>query len=283
MQYCAHALSQAGIESAHQEASLLLQHVTDQSLTTLLCNLQLPLSPVESALLDTYLARRLQREPLQYILGHAIFRGRRFSVDARVLIPRPETELLVECVHRLSAQSFCGCDPLHLIDVGTGSGVIAVTLACEIAGSRTLALDISREALRVAQENARRHAVTHQVAFAQGDLVSMIGITTDAIIANLPYVRTDDRSLLAPEIANHEPWHALDGGTDGLSVVRRLCEEAPRVLKPGGYLLLEVGAAQAEDVMRTLWRAERWEHVKSEADLSGIQRVITARLVESPD
>ena len=274
-------LANAGIESSEQEARLLLQHVTNQSLTELMCNLRRPLSADELAQLQVCITRRLRGEPLQYILGYVHFYGREFMVDSRALIPRPESELLIDMARSLPAQELTdGGNPL-LADVGTGSGVIAVSLAYEFPNAWVLALDVSREALMVARRNIQRHSVSHRVDLVQGDLLNAIGMKCDIIIANLPYVCTADLPHLSREIACFEPQNALDGGVDGLSLISRLYMQAPGVLKPGGWLILEVGESQAATVVYSLSQDSRWESMTATADFRDIKRVVAARLVRT--
>ncbi len=274
-------LANAGIESSDQEARLLLQHVTNQSLTELMCNLRRPPSADELAQLQVCITRRLRGEPLQYILGFVHFYGRQFMVDSRALIPRPESELLIDMARSLPAQGLTDGGNLLLADVGTGSGVIAVSIACEFPNARVLAVDISREALMVSRSNIHRYSISDRVDLIQGDLLNMIGIECDIIIANLPYVCAADLPYLSREIACFEPRNALDGGVNGLSLITRLYMQAPGVLKPGGWLILEVGESQAAAVVHSLSQDSRWESITATADLGGIPRVVAARLVRT--
>lgn len=277
LQQTAQLLARAHIDTPQQEAHLLLRHVTGQSLTELMCNLQRTLSGDEAATLNRCVHRRLAREPLPYITGHATFRGRRINVNPHVLIPRPETELLIDVARDVVHQA-AGTEQSRLfIDVGTGSGAIALSMACELQNARILAVDVSAQALQVARTNIAAYGATHIVELVRGHLVSMIatGVKADAIIANLPYVRTGDLANLAPEISRHEPWLALNGGRDGLSLVRCLCEDALRILKPSGWLLLEIGDSQCDAVRDSLSHGE-WQCVEAIPDLAGIPRVVTA-------
>jgi release factor glutamine methyltransferase len=270
-------LTAAGNDCAGQEATFLLQEVTHQSPTEFFCNLQRTLTASETMQLEEYLARRLRHEPLQYILRSAYFYGREFHVDSRVLIPRPETELLVETV--LEALP---CLPrreggLWLADIGTGSACIAVTLACELPAVRVLAVDRSRAALQVARANIAKYAVGDRVHPVQTDLAAATAPSFGAIVANLPYIRTGEIAALSPEIARFEPREALDGGEDGLGPIRRLCAQARHALLTGGRLVLEVGDDQAEQLTHELTRDGTWDSVVTARDLRGASRVVTAR------
>lgn len=277
LQHAAQLLVHASVDSPQQEAHILMQHATGQSLTEIMCNLQSILSEDEAAVLNRCLHRRLLGEPLQYITGHAIFRGRRISVNPHVLIPRPESELLIDVAHNVVNTEFSTQPAPLYIDVGTGSGAIAVSVACECPGARVLAVDASARALQVARSNIAAHGVSGLVELVHGHLVSMVatGTRADVIIANLPYVRTSDLANLAPEISRHEPWLALDGGPDGLSLVQRLCEDALRILKPLGWLLLEIGDSQC-DAVRKMLSHSGWQRVDAIPDLAGIPRVVAA-------
>ncbi len=272
------ALTAVGNVCARQEATFLLQDVTRQSPTEFYSNLQRPLTPSEIGLVEEYLARRLRNEPLQYILKAAHFYGREFYVDSRVLIPRPETELLIDAtlglLHDLPQKGDC----LWLADVGTGSASIAITLACELPAARIIAIERSTEALHVARANVAMHSVADRVHLLQGDLIAALRPGMSAVVANLPYVRTRDIDSLSPDIASFEPSEALDGGDDGLAVIRRLCQRAPKVLLPGGRLLLEVGDNQADELAHELARDGVWDSAETTADLSGTKRIVIARL-----
>ncbi len=218
--------------------------------------------------------RRLRHEPLQHITGSAGFYGRDFTVDHRVLIPRPETEILVE---RVISQLAGANRPLRLLEVGTGSGIIAITLAREIGYAVLDAVDISAEALEVARANVRLHEVEDRVNLIQGDLGTSFGRVYDAAVANLPYIPATDAAYLQPEVRLWEPALALDGGPDGLTHVRRLFAQAPSLLLPGGLLAVEIGAGQADGVEQCLRISGHWNDIHVDSDLAGIRRVVSAR------
>lgn len=271
----------AGIDCARQEASIVLQHVTRQTPTDFFANLQRTLLPAENSQVEAIVSRRLLREPLQYILNSAHFYGREFYVDSRVLIPRPETELLIELVREILPVLPQRAAGPTFADVGTGSGSVAVTLACEIAGARILAIDSSKAALQVARINAARHSVGDRVHLLQDDLLTAVGARYSVIVANLPYVPTKDIQGLSPEVSCFEPHHALDGGADGLDAITRLCSQAAQVLDTNGWLLLEVGEGQADGVLQLLSQQHMWEPLRSVPDLRGVSRVVAGRMVGS--
>ncbi len=211
--------------------------------------------------------RRLVGEPLPYVLGWWEFFGRRFRVAPSVLIPRPETELLVE-----QALAFLGSRPLALgIDVGTGSGCIAVTLVAECPGLRMVATDLSPSALQVAARNARDHAVSHRVHFVACDLAGPFVGRFDLVCANLPYIPRP--RLAGLEVARREPALALDGGEDGLSLIRRLVTDLPRLLASGGKALLEIDETQGKAAASLALRAGVG-HVEVRKDLAGKDRLL---------
>ncbi len=276
-QSVAEKLNQAGIDDAGREATIILQHVTRQPPAEFFANLQRGLMPTERERVEQILSRRLRREPLQYILESAFFYGREFYVDARVLIPRPETELLVENVLARAPDLPCAVSP-RVLDVGTGSGAIAVTLACELENVQVVAIDRSAAALQVARANAVKHMVSDRLSFVQTDMISAVGMPIDAIVANLPYIPTADIPGLSPEVSSFEPLAALDGGTSGLELISALCLQAATLLKPGGWLFLEVGQHQAAEVAKLLSDVPIWTQTDVLRDLQGIDRIVVARI-----
>jgi release factor glutamine methyltransferase len=255
----------SGIEpgEARLEARLLAGHALGLTREALFLRQS---DETDPARLEPLLVRREAREPLAYIIGERGFYGREFFVTPDVLIPRPETELLVEAVLNPPA-------PGWVLDIGTGSGCIAVTLACERPGAQVFATDLSESALKVARRNAERHEAT--VTFLQGDLLGPLpgGLLFDVIVSNPPYISFGEKNALSPEVLG-EPHVALfDSEADGLGFYRRLATEAPAHLKPGGLLAVEVGQGQAERVAE-LWRDAGLEGVSVRNDLAGIGRVV---------
>lgn len=270
-------LASAGTEHPAREADWLLAPVLGVSPVALVMEgeRQFPPALVERAW--EFISRRAAREPLQYILGTQEFRGLEFVVTPDVLIPRPETEILVE--ETLKAVS--GLPRPVLADVGTGSGCIAISVARECPSAFILALDLSEKALAVAQTNASRHGVGRRVRFLRADLLgpcaSSGGVLFDAIASNPPYIPDGDLDRLQPEVSRYEPRLALAAGSDGLAFQRRLLAEAPSLLKPGGSLLLELGCGQAEAVLGMARLGGSWASVACRTDGAGIERVLIAR------
>ncbi|MCK9357027.1 MAG: peptide chain release factor N(5)-glutamine methyltransferase [Dehalococcoidia bacterium] len=275
------ALSAAAIDSPQQEASLLLQHVTGLTREALLSSLSTRPTADSLAHASRLLERRLRGEPLQYVLAEAWFYGRRFAVDARVLIPRPETELLVEVARTLSEGMPRLEGTLRLADIGTGSGALALTLAEEIPGCRVAACDASQPALDVARANCGSFPAGKRVQLVRCNLGAPFARVFGGVLANLPYVRSADIPLLSGEVRDHEPVFALDGGCDGLSTIRRLVADAPRLLLPEGWLLLEVGFGQADEVAGLLSSSHCWKDVQAIPDLAGIPRIVRGRRCET--
>ncbi len=268
-------LAAAGIETARAEAEWLLADATGMGRLALHLALDRPLAPAAARRFARAVARRARREPLQQILGWEGFRGLRLRVTPAVLVPRPETELLVEWALELLPAS---ASRPFVVDVGTGSGCIACAIARERAGARVLALDVSPAALAVAAANVRSLGLGDRVRLAAADLTTAIGpARVDLLVANPPYLPADLLARLAPEVRDHEPRVALAGGPDGLALVRRLVADAPRVLGPGGALVLETaGGAQASEVARLLAQAGL-EAVSVRPDLTGTDRFVAGR------
>ena len=256
---------------------MLLSRHLDLTRAALLAHPDRLLSSAEAETLAVLLARRATREPLPYILGVREFFGLCFAVDPRVLIPRPETELLVErALWLASHMSLSG--PLRIADVGTGSGCIAVALAVHLSHALIYATDVSAEALAVAQRNAAMQGVASHIRFLWGDLLSPVPQSVHLIVANLPYIPAQEWETLPPEVGRFEPRSALDGGSDGLDLVRRLLAQAPSYLLSGGALLLEVGAGQGETVTRLARAAFPQAKVELIPDLAGHARVVQVSL-----
>jgi len=258
------------------EAELLLTDITKLSRAELYLNWSRPLLPLEQAKVCAAIVRRLNGEPIDYILGKKEFMGLEFKVNSKVLVPRPETEILTEEV-LLLARKFNKKD-LKILDVGTGSGCIAVTLAKMIPSSKISAVDISDKALAVAKENAQRQGA--KIDFMQSDLFSALDLSRgkyDIIISNPPYIRSNDLAGLQVEVG-HEPKIALDGGKDGLDFYRRIVPESVNFLNDGGILALEIGFDQLQSVKDIFARANEFEVIKQAKDYSGHDRVILAKV-----
>ena len=263
-------LDKHGVESPRLNAEYLLAHVLDKKKRIdLYLEFERPLSEKERAPLRDLVKRRSEGIPLQHLLGTAEFCGRLFTSDPRGLIPRPETEQLVEFILKYSP------DAASILDVGTGSGVIAISLALALPASIVSACDLSPAALSLAQENAARHQLDARVTFFQSDLLAAVSDTFAVIAANLPYIPSADISNLSREVQK-DPLTALDGGPDGLVLVERLIAEASSRLAPGGLLALEIGHDQAERVM-VLLAANNYRDIAAHRDYQGIQRFVLAK------
>jgi release factor glutamine methyltransferase len=263
-------LEAAGIEEASLEGEVLLRHVLKVSRAGLFAGLEIPLTPAQEQGLAGLLERRLRGEPSAYITGVREFYGLEFLVAPSVLIPRPESELLVDTAFSLAR----GGEITTVADIGTGSGAIAVCLAVNLPGVTVYAVDISAAALEVARANAARHGVENRITFLRGHLLEPLPGPVDMIVANLPYVRRAD---LGP---GGEPVRALDGGADGLDIIREFCLQVAGKLRERGCLLLEVGQGQAMEVAGLLKKAFPFSEIETECDLAGIERMLAVRLTQ---
>jgi len=247
-------LARNGVESARLDAEVLLANVLDLDRIQLYVQHDRPLIPVELEGYRDALKRRARRMPVAYVTGRKEFMSLDFAVDSRVLIPRPDTEVLVEAV--ISRLAALGVDDPLVVDIGTGSGAIACAISQGLPGARLLATDISGDALEVAESNVARLGLSGRVFLAQGDLFQPTVGTEfehmDVLVSNPPYVPSRDIPSLAPEISRYEPHLALDGGPDGLDFYRRIAEGAPSRLTGRGFVALEVGDGQATSVSEIL-------------------------------
>jgi release factor glutamine methyltransferase len=269
------------IESARLDAEVLLRHVLEMDPTDFYMAIDGTLNPRAEERFRQLLRRRGRREPLAYITGRKEFWSLDFVVTPDVLIPRPETELLVEValerVRQVPAKP-----ALNVLDLCTGSGAIAVSLAKELAGSDITALDISAAALAIARLNAENHGLAARMQFAQGDLFEPLGEQGkrfDLIISNPPYVRRRDLARLAVEICNWEPVIALDGGDEGLDFHRRIVADARKYSAPTGLIALEIGEDMADAVVRLFAADGGYEPAAVYRDYAGKDRVVTARVI----
>jgi release factor glutamine methyltransferase len=259
-------LAERGVENPRLNAEHLLAHALGLKRMELYLQFDRQLTEAERAPLRDTVKRRGAREPLQHILGTAEFHGRTFLCDKRALIPRPETEQLVE----IALEMVKGKTSPKILDVGTGSGVIAITLALQLTEAEVQAADLSTDALALAAANAERHGLADRVRFHQADLLPSDDTKFDLIVANLPYIPAAEIAALSPEV-RHDPLAALDGGPDGLDLIRRLIEAAPERLTPGGALLLEIGAGQA-DAVNTLLTNRKFRDISVRSDYQNIPR-----------
>ncbi|MEE8369810.1 MAG: peptide chain release factor N(5)-glutamine methyltransferase [Dehalococcoidia bacterium] len=271
-----HLLALAGSDEANLEAELLLAHALGLDRVHLYQSLRDPIPPEGKAAYLSLLERRTAHEPTAYLLGHKEFYGLEFEVTPAALIPRPETEVLVELVIAFAGERFAG-EPFLLVDAGVGAGVIAVAIARELPQVRVIATDVSAEALALAQRNAESHGLGQRIRFLQGDLLEPLDTRAEIIAANLPYVPTATLERQPPEIREHEPREALDGGPDGLRLIDRLLRQAPQHLKAGGTLYAEIGDEQGEAALALAREAFPEAAVEIKPDLSGLDRVLVVR------
>ena len=260
------------IEDATLESELLLRHTLKISRVQLYLDLDYELNSKEEETFWHLIERRLSGEPAAYITGHREFYGFDFYVDPSVLIPRPESELLVEKALKLAQNRTMST----IAEIGTGCGAIAISLALNLPQTKIYATDISASALKVALFNCQKHGVVDRICLLQGDMLDPLPEPVDLIIANLPYVK---ESELPPVYsANFEPLLALNGGSDGLEKIRQLCRQANNKLCPDGYLLLEIGQGQRRTVTASLHSRFPSAKIEVTPDLGGIDRVVSLTL-----
>jgi release factor glutamine methyltransferase len=274
-----HALRAVAGDDASLEAQVLIAHALGVERGALLARLRDPLCQTDRRRFEGLLRRRLAREPLAYIVGKREFYGLELRCTPAALIPRPESEMLVD----LALEAIDKMPPGAVVcDVGTGTGAVAIAIAAHAPRARVVATDRSLAALRVAQENARQLAMTSRVAFVASDLLNGLG-RFDVIVANMPYVSEREWLELDPEIRCHEPRDALVGGPSGFEVVARLLDEAPAHLREDGLLAVEIGSGHGAVSMRTARRAFPRGRIEVMRDLAGLGRILTARLETSDE
>jgi release factor glutamine methyltransferase len=270
----------AGIEDPDLEADILLRHALslDGDRAHLLAILHDPLPGHAAERFETLVARRLSREPTAYIVGHREFYGLELECGPGALIPRPETELLVDIALEWLRNRQPPADAPLIVDVGTGNGALAVALAVNWPSARVVGIDTSAQALVLALRNTRRYGVADRVGFVRGDLLSPLRAKADVIVANLPYVSAGDWDRLAPEIVRYEPREALVGGVRGTETIERLLAQAPSYLSPRSLLLCEIGDRQGEELRAAAVRAfpDAWVEVRQ--DLACLDRVLYVEL-----
>jgi release factor glutamine methyltransferase len=271
-----------GVSTPRLDAEVLLAHSLGTNRAGLYARLHADLSLTQITAFQQRVYRRLQGEPVQYITGVQEFWSLEFAVDQRVLIPRPETELVVETALRLlfPVPGPLPLAPCRILDVGTGSGCLAIALATELPATEIWATDISSDALAVAATNAHRHNVHQRVRFLQGDLFAPVadqGYIFDLIVSNPPYIARHDLLTLQPEVRDWEPRYALDGGEDGLNFYRHLLAEAPRYLSTNGWLVLEIGDGQDTELLSSLEENTSFIDSFCIPDYTGRGRVVAAQ------
>ena len=255
----------------HLEAEVLVRHGLGISREQFFAELERLLTPDETTILEALIARRASEEPLAYITQHREFYSLDFAVNKHVLIPRQESELLVDLA--LDFANGLSVDSVAIADVGTGSGALAIALTHNLPNATVKAIDLSEEALNVADENARRHGVTDRVMLFLGDLLEPVSLAVDIIVSNPPYIPTGDINGLPIDV-RHEPRQALDGGPDGLDVLRRLLAQAPAKLRRGGCLLVELSPEQMAEAERLAQAAFPSAEVSHVDDLLKLARVL---------
>jgi release factor glutamine methyltransferase len=263
-------LKKHNVENSRLNAEHLMAHALDRKRIELYLDFERELTETELVPLRELVKRRSEGEPLQHLLGTVEFCGLTFLCDKRAMVPRPETEQLVELVEaRIENRES------RIVDVGTGSGVIAISLAAKFPGAKILAVDISDDALALAQENAAMLNLKDRVQFLKSCLLENVEGAFDLIVANLPYVSTQDRHTLSREVL-HDPEVALFAGKRGDELVRELIDQAPRRLHPGGLLALEIGLGQSETLLSAL-AEKNYRDICSKNDYNGVTRFIFAR------
>lgn len=261
------------------DAEVLLAATLGVSRLKLYTHFEQPVLPEELTRFKGMIQRRLKREPVAYIIGQREFWSLPFKVTRDVLIPRPETEILVaEGIKLFSSQAFPDCHP-QILEIGTGSGAISISLATELPAIAVVATDISEKALAVAGENAARHQVSHRIHFLRGDLFAPLpkGAKFHLILSNPPYISREHFSDLPPDVRDFEPSLALDGGKDGLEFYRRAFPQVSEFLLPGGWLFTEIGAGQDRDILQIVSQNRALDELGFIPDLAGIKRVFKAR------
>jgi release factor glutamine methyltransferase len=270
-------LEESGSDTAHLDAQVLLSFVLSQDRSWLFAHYDYELTPDQASRFTELVARRAEAEPVAYLVGSKEFYGLEFKVDARVLIPRPETELLVDAVlDHLETRP----DPDTLIaDVGTGSGAIAIAIAANWEQARVYAIDLCADALAAARRNVERLDKRGQITLLQGDLLAPLPQKVDIIAANLPYISGTDYARLSPGVRDYEPELALAAGPKGLDVIERLLAQAPEHLNPGGILFLEIGYDQGEAVLNLAHRLiPNARYIGLRQDYHGQDRLVTVAI-----
>ncbi len=269
-----------GISCARLEAEVLLAETLSTDRVGLYINYDQPLAPAELNRFIEMVRRRLKREPLAYIIGQKEFWSMAFKVTPDVFIPRPETEILVEEAIKILAKERKKNGSLKILDIGAGSGAVAITLAKELPDAYLEATEISTKALAIARENARTHGVAERINFRHADMFLPTGGPYDLIVTNPPYVPRRDLSALPPEVRYFEPPLAWDGGEDGLDFFRRLLPQVSKYLRTQGWFLAEIGAGQDEEIKKIASKSPDLNTGILERDLAGINRVFKVRKVK---
>jgi release factor glutamine methyltransferase len=273
-------LQACGVESARLDAEVLLAHCLRWERAALYRERGYQLTADEHVRFHACMMRRGAHEPIAYLTGVREFWSLPFAVQPGVLIPRPDTEWVVEVALRYALQVLHQHSPCRVLDIGTGSGNIAVAIAAGLEATEVTAIDISAKALAVARINAQSCQVADRVHYLCGDLLSPLSPRRgcfDLLLSNPPYIATEELPALPVTVREYEPREALDGGSDGLLFYRRLCAQGPQYLADGGLIIVEVGDRQAGDVSRLLMQSQQWELLEIVKDYGGIERVVVAQ------
>lgn len=264
----------ARIETPRLDARLIVSHAANVATETYLISPERELDVATRDRIAGLMLRRMLREPMSHILGEREFWSLTFDVTSDTLTPRPDTECLVDSVLG-ELRKRRPADSVSILDLGTGTGCILLALLSELPNAKGLGVDISTDALSVAQRNAHRHGLDSRAEFRAGDWFASVEGLFDVIVSNPPYIESDEIALLDPEVAKHEPWLALDGGPDGLMCYREICSKASRFLAADGVIALEVGSEQSEAVEKILIDAG-FSGLRAQQDLAGRNRVVMA-------
>ncbi len=272
-------LAQAGVASSTLEAELLLRHCLQLSRSALFLQAQRTLQPEEEAQFQELVARRCRREPLQYLVGSCEFWSLDFHVSPAALIPRPESEFLV--THALNTLAGADQIPHNILDLCTGSGVLAVVLAQEFPQAHIQALDLSWEALQLARHNIEYHGLTERIHLICADLLTCFAPSPlfDLIVTNPPYIKAVDIPTLEPEVRDWEPHLALSGGPTGMDCITQIFESGAAYLQEGGWIFMEIGADLEQEVLHSIHAVDCYDQIQVLADWAGLPRVAQARKV----
>jgi release factor glutamine methyltransferase len=270
-------LQAAAIETPELDARLMIGAVTRLDLTGLITKAEQRLTAFDAARLKDLARRRIGGEPVARLLGHKEFWGLDFQLSPATLVPRPDTETLVETALDILRADDMTTRALRIADLGTGSGAILLALLHELPHATGIGTDISIAALQTARANATRLGLAARATFAVGNFAAAIAVPCDLIVSNPPYIRTGDIQTLSTEVREHDPHRALDGGDDGLDAYRLIVSQAASLLTPGGTLILEIGQHQSDDVVRLAHTAGLAPHGPPRADLGGVPRALAFR------
>jgi release factor glutamine methyltransferase len=281
LQVAADFLKEKKVDSPRLTAEILLSHLLNFDRINLYLNFDKPLTESEVANYRSFIKRRVRHEPIQYITGVQEFWSLEFKVDRRVLIPRPESEVLVEqTINHITTGSKSLTSSPKILDIATGCGILAIALGKEIPSARIWATDISSDALALASYNAHKHQVTNKIRFVKGALfepLKNLKITFDIILSNPPYIATEEYDQLPPEVREWEPTLALNGKKGGLFFIEEIIKKAPDYMEPEGWLLIEMAPFQTEDAIKFIEKTGKYSNITRVKDYSQRYRIIVAQ------